>query len=349
MASGRIRRSARRGVAAAVLGWLGVATLSVLMAPSAAAAAQVTVTIRDLTPPVASVDAGGTVTFVNDIAPKTVRVGGGGVIPSLVDVTATTDVTLGLPSGSKPLARGASVTERFDSSCTGCTITYTYKYTSNAALTQPVIDAARALLPALPAPTPFVVNTIVPDLPNPPSVNLPPLPGVAAPPPPPVVNPVNPVNPTDPTNPVDPAQPSTEGSPSGGPTPATGPGSGYTYDTGANPRLSPSARAAAAAFDPSRFAVLGSGASGSSGSGGSGGAPGNYDGASVPVFGQLAGLDNASLDQERSAEEAAASRSDVPALPAAALAAVVALAAVTAALVRTHQANQASTGRHAPR
>jgi hypothetical protein len=347
MASGRIRRTARRALAAAVLGWLGVAALSVLMAPSAAAAAAVTVTIRDLTPPVASVDQGGTVTFVNDIAAKTVRVGGGGLVPSLVDVTATTEVTLGLPSGSKLLERGARVAERFTSTCTSCSITYTYEYASSAALTQPVIDAANEQLPVLPARTPFVVNTIVPDLPNPPSVNLPELPAVAAPPPP-SVNPLpQPPIPTDPNQPPPPAG----GNPTGTPAPRSGPGSTYQYDTDAGPRLSPAARSAAAAFDPSRFAAgtgRGSG-SGAGGSGGSGGAPGNYDGASVPVFGQLAGLDNASVDQERSTEDAAAARSDAPALPAAALAAVVALAAATAALVRTHLAHMASRGRHAPR
>src|SRR5215218_6583190 len=106
MASRRIRRTARRGLSAA---------------------ASVTVAIRDLTPPVASVDQGGTVTFVNQIADKTVKVGGGGLLPSLVDVTAKTDVTLRLPSGSRALAPGASVAERFSSTCT-CSITYTYKY-----------------------------------------------------------------------------------------------------------------------------------------------------------------------------------------------------------------------------
>jgi hypothetical protein len=68
---------------------------------------------------------------------------------------------------------------------------------------------------------------------------------------------------------------------------------------------------------------------------------GGYDGASVPVFGQLAGLDGAGLD-DQNAEEAASSSPAAQALPAAALAAVVALAAVTAALVRTHQASRAS-------
>ena len=103
--------------------------------------------------------------------------------------------------------------------------------------------------------------------------------------------------------------------------------------------------AAAAAFDPSRFFVPGEslgGVDGGSGSGeGAGGTTGNYDGAAVPVFGQLAGLDSAALDEEAAAQSEAAGGS-APALPAAALAAVVALAAVTAALVRTHQAQRES-------
>jgi hypothetical protein len=57
------------------------------------------------------------------------------------------------------------------------------------------------------------------------------------------------------------------------------------------------------------------------------------------VFGQLAGLDSAALDEEAAARSEADGGS-APALPAAALAAVVALAAVTAALVRTHQAQR---------
>ncbi len=82
MATGRIRRTARRGVALAVLGWLSVAAASVALAPSASAAPAVTVPIRDLTPPVVSIDAGGTVTFVNEIQDKTVQVGGGGLLPT---------------------------------------------------------------------------------------------------------------------------------------------------------------------------------------------------------------------------------------------------------------------------
>ncbi len=128
-------------------------------------------------------------------------------------------------------------------------------------------------------------------------------------------------------------------------------GTPYSYDTGSGPQLTPT-RGAAAAFDPIRFASSDGEASGSgSGAGtgsGSGGQAGTYDGATVPVFGQLAGLDSPALGEE-SADEVAAGRSDVPALPAAALAAVVALAAVTAALIRTHQAHRATPGRHAAR
>lgn len=342
MASGRIRRSARRGIAAAVLGWLAVAAVSVLMAPSASAAPTATVEIRDLTPPVVSVDAGGSVTFVNRIQDKTVQVGGGGLVPSLVNVTAKTEVTLGLPSGSTPLAPGASVTERFDATCANCTITYTYRLSSGSSLTQALTNAALQALPPLPAPTPFVVNTILPDVPNLPSVGVPQLPTVTVPLPgaPEVVEPNDPTvpNPTGPDNPGGPTPT--------GPTPEGIPGSQYNYDLGnGTPNLSPVDTAAAAAFDPSRFFVPGQSLGGVDGGGGggegAGGQTGNYDGAAVPVFGQLAGLDSAALDAEAAAQtEAAGQRAT--ALPAAALAAVVALAAVTVALVRTHQAQRES-------
>lgn len=342
MASGRIRRTAWRGLTAAVLAWVGVATFSVLMAPSAAAAASVTVAIRDLTPPVASVDQGGTVTFVNQIQDKTVRVGGSGLLPTAVNVTAKTEVTLRLPSGAKALAPGASVAERFNSTCT-CAITYTYKYSSSAALTQPVIDAARTLLPALPAQTPFVVQTIVPNLPNPPTVNLPALPEVNVPAPAPAPVPTPPGGENPETTPP-PEQPGAN------PSPSVPGGTPYSYSTGSGEQLTPSAASAAAAFDPARFASSADGSASGSGSGdsGSGGAAGSYDGASVPVFGQLAGLDSPALGEEN-ADELASSRTGAPALPAAALAAVVALAAVTAALIRTHQAHRAAPGRHAAR
>ncbi|MGH2217871.1 hypothetical protein, partial [Enterococcus faecalis] len=74
---------------------------------------------------------------------------------------------------------GASVTERFDRSCATCTITYAYELQSNGSLTAPLTDAALEALPPLPAPTPFVVNTILPAVPNLQGANLPPLPAVS--------------------------------------------------------------------------------------------------------------------------------------------------------------------------
>jgi hypothetical protein len=333
MATGRIRRTARRGIAAAVLGWLGVAAVSVLLAPSASAAPSVTVVIRDLTPPVASVDPGGTVTFVNDIAPKTVQVGGGGLLPSLVNVTATTEVTLSLPSGDKKLPRGASVSERFNATCATCAITYTYQLSSGTSLTAQLTQQALGLLPPLPARTPFVVQTIAPAVPNLPSVNVPQLPTVTVPNPlpngavPPAGSPLP--GPEGPAGPVG-SQP---GSPQGFD------GTPYSYGTGGGPGVAPVDRAAAAAFDPARFGgpVGNRGSSGGSSSG-SGGLTGGYDGASVPVFGELAGLDGSNLDEE--SETSASPGGTGQTLPVAALVAVVALAAVTAALVRTHQAQR---------
>src|SRR3712207_1975706 len=117
MRNGSIRRTARRSVAVAVLGWLTAMGASVSVAPAASAEPAVTVAIRDLTPPVVSVDSGGTVTFVNQIQDKQVQVGGGGLLPSLVDVTVHTDVTLRLPSGSTQVKAGASVSETFAQSC----------------------------------------------------------------------------------------------------------------------------------------------------------------------------------------------------------------------------------------
>jgi hypothetical protein len=333
MATGRIRRSARRGIAAAMLGWLGVVGGVLLLAPGASAAPTATVTINDVTPPAVSVDAGGSVTFVNAIADKTVSVGG--VLP--VNAVVHTDVTLNLPSGSKALAPGQSLAQAF-AQTTAFTITYAYRVDGAT------LAAVSGLVPPVKAPTPFVVNTLAPALPNVPSVGLPPLPPVTVPPltPPPGDTPV-------PTPPVGeqppPSDPPGEG-PAGGDGGIVGgaTGDGYTYGTnGAAPQMSPSDIAAAAAFDPSRFYVPGRSLGGPDrvGSGGSGGMAGSYDGASVPVFGQLAGLDGSSLDEE-SAQEAAASSPAAQALPAAALAAVVALAAVTAALVRTHQAARSS-------
>jgi len=346
MATGRIRRTARRGVAVAVLGWLSAAAASVVLASPAAAAPAVTVPIRDLTPPVVSVDAGGTVTFVNEIQDKTVQVGGGGLLPSLVSVTARTEITLGLPSGSRPLAPGASVTETFDSSCLTCSITYTYRLQSNASLTSVLTDGALELLPPLPAPTPFAVNTLLP-LPNLPGVNVPQLPPLTLPAPPAaeVLPPAAPVV-EPPAAPV-PAAPPAAAPPAAAPPVQGVPGNQYTYAIGSGAtQLSPGG--GSAAFDPSRFLASGRSGTGSgSGSGsasGSGGVAGTYDGATVPVFGQLAGLNGSGLDEDGAELDAAAGTASTAApLPAAALAAIVALAAASAALVRTHQASRAGS------
>ncbi|HEV7189516.1 MAG TPA: hypothetical protein VGN28_16615 [Blastococcus sp.] len=350
MATGRIRRSARRGVAAAALGWLGVAALSVLMAPSAQAASTYTVHIKDLTPPIASVDKGGKVTFIDEIPDKTIQVGGGGLLPSLVSVTARTAVTLTLPSGDHKLLptsvptnppttppTTSVFTEAFSTTCATCTITYSYELSSGSALTSTLTAAALKALPPLPVPTPFVVNTLI-ALPNLPGVNLPTLPPVTVP---------KPSLPSVPGGVTLPKPGATGGQPSTGGSTVQGiPGDVYAYNTGSGaPQLRPGDTVAASAFDPARyFGSSGSsnaaGTVGSDSSSGSGGRPGSYDGASVPVFGKLAGLDGRKLAEDGAQKSASGAAAQT--LPVAALAAVVALAAVTAALVRTHQAARAS-------
>ncbi|MGY2083477.1 hypothetical protein [Blastococcus sp. SYSU DS0539] len=338
MATGRIRRTARRGIAVAVLSWLGVAVASVTVAPAASAAPTATVPIRDLTQLVVSVDQGGSVTFVNELRDHTVKVGGT-LLPALVDVTAKTSVTLTVPSGQKSLAPGASVTETFDRSCVaGCWLTFGYTYSSGASLTQPLVDAAAELLPPLPRPQPLVVNTLLP-LPDLEGVNLPQLPPVALPAAPPPVTPPAPPTQGAPAAPV----PTGPAAPEAAPAVQDVPGDQYTYDLGSGgaAQLAPGSGAAAAAFDPSRFVTPNAGP-GSADGAGAGGVAGSYDGASVPVFGQLAGLSSTGLDDEGADQVAAPSGAEPMALPAAALAAVVALAAVTAALVRTTQAARAT-------
>lgn len=359
MATGRIRRTARRGVAVAVLGWLSVAAASVVLAPSAAAAPSATIEIRNVTPPVASVDPGGTVTFVNKI-PAENR--GGISIPLplgrsvAVGATVFTDVTVDFFGQRRPLQPEQSTSWRFDAPATAGTITYTYRVVPQAQLplgvsTQQVVDGVLGSLPRLPAPVPYVVQTIAPALPNLPSVGLPQLPQVAIPLPPlplplpPAPAPGGPV-PTGPE--VAPAPPA----PAPAPRFQGGPGTQYAYSTGAAPQLDPRSGTAAAAFDPSRFlgadgtdgSATGSSPRSGSGTGsGSGGQAGTYDGASVPVFGQLAGLNGSGLDEEgNELDPTADTASSAAPLPAAALAAVVALAAASAALVRTHQASRAT-------
>ena len=348
MASGRIRRSARRGLAVAVLGWVGVAALSVAAAPGASAAPQETVEIMNFTPPVKSVDKGGKITFVNRIPAQNK---GGITIPLVGSVTATvfTDVSVTFLGQKRDLQTDQSAAWTFNDPATAGSITYTYRIVPQsglaAAVANQVVSTVAASLPPAPVNVPYVVETLVP-LPTLPGANLPQLPQVNVPVPSLPGAPGSSVPPPGTTFPTVPG--------AGAPTPAAGgpaiqgfDGPQYQYPTGgAGPQLSPAGVAAAAAFDPSRYYVPGTSlggvdrsGGGTGGSGGSGGVAGTYDGASVPVFGQLAGLDGNGLD-DQSAQEASAG-SPAQTLPAAALAAVVALAAVTAALVRTHQASRA--------
>lgn len=338
MATGRIRRTARRGLTAAVLGWLGVAAFSVLTAPSAGAAPSraVTVEIKNVTPPAASVEPGGTVTFVNKI-PAENR--GGISVPLVGSLSATvfTDVSVTFFGQKRDLAPDQSAQWTFTAPATWGTVAYTYRIVPQAGLTSnvanQVVNTVAAALPALPAPTPYVVQTVAPALPNLGGLNLPPLPTVQVPLP--GGDPGDPPTPPD-TPPTDP--PADAPPVDGQPFPGT-PGDQYAYSTGGGaPRLSPSDVVAASAFDPARYVASGR-TPGGDDRGGAGG--GSYDGASVPVFGQLAGLEGAGLEED-AVSEAASESAPAPTLPAAALAAVVALVAVTAALVRTQQAARAS-------
>jgi hypothetical protein len=356
MRADRIRRSARRGVVALVLAWLAVMVGSLLLAPSASAAPTATVYIRDLTPPLVSVDQNGTVTFVNQIQDKTVQVGGGGLLPSLVNATVHTDVTLVTPGGTHTLQAqpdtdpnpepNSSWKEQFKQSCLTCTITYTYRVSVGdssvvGSLLNTVTSQAIALMPksqvvtfngkqttvTIGVPTPFIVNTLLP-LPNLPSVNLPSHITVTVP------------------SPGGVTVPSAGGATSGltgtvtTTTTTTTLGKGingtqYVYDTGTGaPRLAP-AGLAGAAFDPARFAK--SSTSSSSAAGGSGGQPGSYDGAAVSVF----DLDGSKLADAGATSPAGDGNSSPLSVPA--LIAVLALAGVLAALVRTNQARRGAT------
>lgn len=205
MATGLIRRTARRGAAALGLTGLAVAAGAVVLAPGASAATTVPVHIRDLTPPLVSINPGDSVAFDDQIQDKTVQVGGGsGLLPSTLTVVVHTDVTLGIPD-DKPehqhqLKPGdPAFVQRFDQSCTTCTITYTYRATvPGGSLAGSALNAATSqAIASLPqnqvvtfdnqqvnvqigVPTPFIVNTLV-ALPNLPGVNLPQLPPVQVP------------------------------------------------------------------------------------------------------------------------------------------------------------------------
>ena len=341
MATSRIRRSARRGLTVAVLGWLGVAAASVLAAPPASAASSYVVHIKDLTPPVASVDRNGTVRFIDEIPDKTVQVGGGGLIPSLVRVTARTQVTLTLPSGDHPLEPAADPKnpdntsawdEVFPKTCVTCKITYKYELSSGSSLTAAISDAAIKALPRLPVPTPFVVNTLIP-LPNVPSVGLPKLPQITVP----GITGLLPKLPDlpVPTLPkggtVFPKKPT-----AGLPAIAGIPGDVYAYNTGDGaPQLAPAGAVAAPGFDSSRY--FGTSA-GPSGSGSSTGGAGN-GGISVPVYPQQGTKTVSGLTTD-SAQRPAPTGG--PTFPAVALAAVLVLGAVTVGLVRTFRASRSA-------
>lgn len=328
MATGRIRRSARRGLAAAALGWVGVAAASVIAAPPAAAASNAVVEIKDLTPPVVSVDTNGTVRFIDEIPDKTVSVsvGPGGVLGgvSLVDVTAKTQVTLTLPSGDHPLepttdpAHPTSLTawdEVFHSTCVTCKITYRYELSSGTSMTAALSDAAIKALPPLPVPTPFVVNTLVP-LPNVPSVGLPKLPQIVLPG-------VTGILPTVPL-------PKAPALPQGGtvfpkapsprvPTIAGVPGNVYSYlSADGTPQLAPAGSVAQPGFDASRYFGTSGGAAGSGGTAGSGTA-GTHSGVTVPVYPQQGAKPVSGLATDSAQQAAPAASRAYPAITLAAL------------------------------
>ena len=327
-----------------MLGWLGIVGTAVALAPTASAAPSATIEIRNVTPPAASVDPGGQVVFVNKI-PAVNR--GGISIAGISGLSATvnTDVSVTFFGQRRDLQFDQRTAWNFSAPVTTGQIAYTYRIVPAAGTPSVVVDqlvsTVAAGLPALPAPLPYVVQTIAPAVPNLPSVGIPQLPTVTVPPlPGPGTPPQPPLQPGPEDPPVDPPPGGGDPTVAGGPT-----GPAYTYGSGPGaPQMAPADVAAAAAFDPNRFYVPGRSLGGvdRAGSGGAGGMAGSYDGASVPVFGQLAGLDGSSLDESAAAEEAGASSPAAQTLPAAALAAGVALAAVTAALVRTHQASRSS-------
>lgn len=352
MSSDRIRRIVGRGVAVLALGCAATLGAAFLQAPSAGAAPTATVEIKDLTPPLVSIDKNGVVTFVNEIADKPVQVQVGPL--SVVDAVVHTDVTLGIPDVQHPipLQPGQKVDQKFAQSCLTCTITYSYRaevpngsvvgsvlgtVTSKAVAslpqTQTVTYDNQQTVVQIGVPTPFLVNTLVP-LPNLPSINLPALPKVDVPLP----------NVTIPT----PSLPSVPG----GTTSITRTttttttrqgldGANYAYDVGgAGHQLDPLG-GGAPAFDSSRMAKT-DGASSAGPDSGAGGLPGSRDGASSGTSAgsaQLAGLDATQL---ASASTPAQPRADDrAALTLPALAAIVALVGVFAALVRTSQAARA--------
>lgn len=336
MGMGRTARTARRGLIALVLGWLAALVIGVLLATTASAGT--TVTIGKTAPAPLTLHPGDPVTFVNGIAPLPVTVPG--VVP--VQATVLTNETLGGPCGGHTLAPGASYSQTFTQTGT-CSISYAYSVQGATLAT------VQALLPPLPSPTSLIVTVVQavtsavssPAPPPPAPVPAPaPAPGGGVPAPAPGGGAVGGSG----------GGAGGSGSGTGGGTTVVSGGSGSPAGAVGAPSGSagapsgtsmstPADTAASSAFDPARFkAASGFRSAGESGPG-SGGLPAGYDGAAVPVFGQLAGLDDPKLSNGApAAAPASAAGGSAPALPAAALAAVVALSGVIAALVRTHLA-----------
>ena len=336
MRSGGSRRTARSALAVAVLACLAAVSASLLTASGAAAAPTATVEIKDLTPPLVSVDNGGSVTFVNRIEDKQAGV----TLPLLGGLTATvhTDVALAFNGGpGQTLAPGQSTTQTFPGTTAGV-ITYTYRVEPQAKLAADVVNqlvnGVLAGLPKLPLPTPFVVNTLVP-LPNLPSVNVPQLPAVEVP----AVVPSAPVPAPVPAPAPAPAPVVPTEQPAAAPSVPSVGGDTYSYGTPSTATQLAPTGTAARAYDASRIALPGRG--GYVADSGSGGVAGSYDGATVPTFGQLAGLDGP-LGEAGGDVEVASDGADLtpPGLSVPALLAVIALAGTTSALLRARRAQR---------
>ncbi len=120
-----------------------------------------------------SIDAGGTVTFVNSVASYPASV----TLPLVGSLGGTvyTDISVTFNGSTKGLQLGQSTQYTFPSSTVGA-ITYTYRVVpatgTPSALVNDLVNGIVRALPALPVGTPFVVNTLVP-LPNLPSATCP--------------------------------------------------------------------------------------------------------------------------------------------------------------------------------
>lgn len=354
MRAGRIRRNARRGVIALVLGWAAVMVGSLLMAPAASAAPTATVYVRDLTPPLVSVDKNGTGTFINQIQDKNTGVS----VLGLAAVTATvhTDVTLTLPSGKYTLTaqpetdpnpeQGSSVAEKFPQSCLTCTITYGYRVTfsapvasnlvgqltgqalQNLALPQsvPVTYNGQQITVTIGVPTPFIVNTLLP-LPNLPSVNLPQLPNVNVPSPGGLPNLGGTVGGL--TQSITTTTTTTTTTRSGIA------GAQYQYLGVGAPQMAPAGSSASSAVSQLRFASgSGSGSGGGAAAGGPGVQQGGYD--TTPVF----ALDGTKLKNADASSPVSRQQSRPLSVPA--LLAVIVLVAAVAGLVMVQRARRAA-------